>query len=174
MTDKPIKATLDSSDDSVKTQKPILIQLDDIPTPTDADAGKVLGVDDEGKYELTEGGGGSLYMHNVQVGSKLVIPLIVDKAEPFTFPEFVAILYDLGYTQTKPYILPVIDSFTTINGGINVINGIYVATRTATVISVPYTKYTPTITDNQISYTSTQSNTTVSSITDFVFPCNLT
>lgn len=58
MTDKPIKATLDSLDDSVKTQKPILIQLDDIPTPTDADAGKVLGVDDEGKYALTEGGGG--------------------------------------------------------------------------------------------------------------------
>lgn len=55
MTDKPIKATLDNTDDSVKTQKPILIQLDDIPTPTDADAGKVLGVDDEGKYALTEG-----------------------------------------------------------------------------------------------------------------------
>lgn len=58
MTDKPIKATLDSSDDSVKTQKPILIQLDDIPTPTDADAGKVLGVDEDGKYELVQGGGG--------------------------------------------------------------------------------------------------------------------
>lgn len=57
-TQKPIKATLDSSDDSVKTQKPILIQLEDIPQPTDADAGKVLGVDEEGKYALTEGGGG--------------------------------------------------------------------------------------------------------------------
>lgn len=59
MTQKPIKATLDSSDDLVKTQKPILIQLDDIPTPEVGDAGKVLGVDDEGKYELTEGGGGN-------------------------------------------------------------------------------------------------------------------
>lgn len=57
-TQKPIKATLDSSDDSVKTQKPILIQLDDIPTPEVEDAGKVLGVDEEGKYALVEGGGG--------------------------------------------------------------------------------------------------------------------
>lgn len=65
-TQKPIKATLDSSDDSVKTQKPILIQLDDIPTPTDADAGKVLGVDDEGKYELTEGGGGGSDFSSIQ------------------------------------------------------------------------------------------------------------
>lgn len=53
MTQKPIKATLDNSDDSVKTQKPILIQLDDIPTPTEDDAGKLLGVDEEGKYALT-------------------------------------------------------------------------------------------------------------------------
>lgn len=63
MTDKPIKATLDSSDDSVKTQKPILIQLDDIPTPTDADVGKVLGVDEDGAYALTEGGGIDIYVN---------------------------------------------------------------------------------------------------------------
>lgn len=57
-TQKPIKATLDNtSDDSVKTQKPILIQLDDIPTPTEDDNGKILGVD-EGKYTLVQGGGG--------------------------------------------------------------------------------------------------------------------
>ena len=31
----------------------------DVPTPTVADAGKVLGVDDEGKYAIVEGGGGS-------------------------------------------------------------------------------------------------------------------
>lgn len=67
MTDKPIKATLDSSDDSVKTQKPILIQLDDIPTPTDADAGKVLGVDEDGAYALTEGSGGAA--REISVGS---------------------------------------------------------------------------------------------------------
>lgn len=59
-TQKPIKATLDNSSDECKTQKPILIQLEDIPQPTDADAGKVLGVDEEGKYALTEGGGGGV------------------------------------------------------------------------------------------------------------------
>lgn len=56
MTQKPIKATLDSSDDAVKTQKPILIQLDDIPTPEVGDAGKVLGVDEEGKFALKNDG----------------------------------------------------------------------------------------------------------------------
>lgn len=57
MTEKPIKATLDNSTDECKTQKPILIQLEDIPQPTDADAGKVLGVNNDGDYELVQGGG---------------------------------------------------------------------------------------------------------------------
>lgn len=54
-TQKPIKATLDNTDDSCKTQKPILIQLDEIPTPEAGDAGKALFVNAaEDGYELGE------------------------------------------------------------------------------------------------------------------------
>ena len=66
MTDKPIKATLDSSDDSVKTQKPILIQLEDIPQPTADDVGKILSVDNDKKYALIENNGiTNLYQHQL-------------------------------------------------------------------------------------------------------------
>lgn len=112
MTDKPIKATLDSSDDSVKTQKPILIQLDDIPTPTDADAGKVLGVDEDGKYELVQGGGGGYD------------PDAVDKPiATMTSAEFASMLGGtkitlpvLNYTDTKflPYLTLGVDLITPI------------------------------------------------------------
>jgi len=88
MTQKPIKATLDSSDDSVKTQKPILIQLDDIPTPTDADAGKVLGVDDEGKYALTEGGGGGSYIITVPLDQPDDGVVVVDFGPAIPFGEY--------------------------------------------------------------------------------------
>lgn len=77
MTQKPIKATLDNTSDECKTQKPILIQLEDIPQPTDADAGKVLGVDEEGKYALTEGGGGGGRLQVIQ-GVEIILPDLVE------------------------------------------------------------------------------------------------
>lgn len=111
MTDKPIKATLDSSDDSVKTQKPILIQLDDIPTPTSEDAGKVLGVDAEGSYALTEGGGGGSTLYGHQIGFYyntsgyvcFVNLLIISESDtPFTYTTLSAYLKAKGFTDTDP------------------------------------------------------------------------
>jgi len=38
-----------------------------LPSATVADAGKVLGVDDEGKYALTEGGGGGKFIVHAEI-----------------------------------------------------------------------------------------------------------
>ena len=111
MTQKPIKATLDSSDDSVKTQKPILIQLDDIPMPTDADAGKVLGVDEDGKYALTEGGGGGgggkLYRHRISLGGEtgftnynLILIFDYPKETAFTFNELFTLVKGASHSAS--------------------------------------------------------------------------
>lgn len=156
MTDKPIKATLDSSDDSVKTQKPILIQLDDIPTPTDADAGKVLGVDEDGKYELVTGSS-ELYQHIIKDAesySSFYITIINSDSTPFDITTLAKYLSDNGFTTTGKY-LPVKNITITNSTGVIMIQlGIYSA---GTTISIIRNSYTPVIADSTLTFTSSSS-----------------
>lgn len=112
MTQKPIKATLDNSDDSIKTQKPILIQLDDIPTPTSDDAGKILGVDNEGKYALTEGGGGEKYYEHIITGTdtqggsvNALVNVVTKSPTPWTLNDLKAFLINYGFNDYSHNLL---------------------------------------------------------------------
>lgn len=60
----------------------------DIPKPTIADAGKVLGVNDQGKYALVEGGGGGAgipILHTITAESSLVGTYIEPVIENMSF-----------------------------------------------------------------------------------------
>ena len=105
MTQKPIKATLDNTSDECKTQKPILVQLEDIPQPTDADAGKVLGVDSDGKYELTEGAS-KIYQHTIRLqeySQTVDLVIISNRESEYDKPALITFLKNSNNTVNKLY-----------------------------------------------------------------------
>lgn len=91
--------------------KTLLSLVDGMPQPTSADNGKMLGVDN-GAYKLVEGGGGSLYQHNlvIQGGTTYSSPpytflgnsiIISDSPTPLTVPDIAAYLYANGFIDNN-------------------------------------------------------------------------
>lgn len=90
-----------------------------VPAVTAADAGKVLGVTEEGKIAPVEAGGGKLYQHLISFHSNGTCSIINTDPTPFTKETLINFLRNGGFTSSSNYYPLFTYSLISVTGGGN-------------------------------------------------------